>query len=79
MYALPAPEKPAPVPQRGSGHLWPVVAAHQTRRGPALGDQARQHADRLISVESTTALDRERLSRELVNDVQQLEVVPIGV
>ncbi len=60
------------------GHLRPVVAADERRGAAPLGNDAVQHVDGVIGVDPAVALDRQRLAGELVHDVQQLEVAPVG-
>jgi hypothetical protein len=44
----------------------------------ALGDEALQRGDRLVGVDASVTLDRQRLAGELVDDMQQLQDPPVG-
>jgi len=70
--------EPTPVPKRVGGHLRPVVTAHEPGGGPAVGDEPLEHCDGLIRVDPPATLDRQRLTGELVHDMQQLQVVPVS-
>ena len=74
----PGPAEPAPDSQGVGGRLRPVVAADERRRRPTFGHQPVERGHRLVGVDPAAALDRERLSGELIHDVQQLQDPPVG-
>src|SRR5207244_12585401 len=68
----------APVLERVGRELRAVVAADALGRAAAEGDEAVERGDGLIGVDPPATLDRKRLARELVDDVQQLQDVTVG-
>jgi hypothetical protein len=78
MYALPARENRHQSFKRVGGQLGPVVATDERRCGRALGDEALQRGDGLVGVDAAVTLDRQRLAGEFVDDMQQLEDLPVG-
>jgi hypothetical protein len=78
MYALPALEN-----RHQSRRPLAVISGPLSHRmnpgcGPTLGDEPIERGDRLVSIDPAVTLNRQRLAGELVDDVQQLEVVPVG-
>src|ERR1035437_5688856 len=67
----------APVLERVRGHLRAVVHP-QELRGAALGDQPLQRRDDHVRVDAARDQHHQRLARELVNDVQQLQRPRVG-
>ena len=74
----PGPREAAPVAQGVGGQLGTVVAADERRRRATLADEPVEHGDGVVGVDAAAALDRQRLPRELVNHVQQLQDPAVG-
>jgi len=55
-----------------------LSARRFTGARPTLGDQAFQDHDGLIGIDAPSALDRQRLAGELVDDVEELQLTAIG-
>jgi hypothetical protein len=68
----------APVLQRVRGHLGAVVAAHELRRAATCPGQPFKDIDGRVRVDAPRALDLQGLAGELVDDVQQLQDVPVS-
>ena len=72
------PREATPVAQGVGGQLGAVVAA-DVLGGPAPGaHEPVEDRDGRVGVDSPVALDRERLARVLVDDVQELQDPPVG-
>ncbi len=68
----------APLGKDPGGQLGAVVGAEVRWRGAALGDQAFEDRDGLVGVDRASALDRQRLAGELVDDVEELQFAAVG-
>jgi len=68
----------APLGEHPGGQLRAVVGAQVRRRPAALGDQALEDHDGLISVDRAPALDRQGLAGELVDDVEELQLAAVS-
>lgn len=55
-----------------AGQLRPVVCAHELGCATAVGDDPIERPDGVVGVDRAGDLDRQRLPRVLVDDVQQL-------